>query len=529
MVPAADDFYSRETLPGVSAIPLGVVETPDKVGPFPIECQLSKGGMSLLYLGIDPHSREPRAVKVLSPQYVNHPKMVDRFIKEAKIIALTHHPNIVKLYDQGRWEGGLYLAMEFVRGISLKQFILQNALSLKSAMQMILEVSYALFHLHTHGVIHRDLKPENILITDSGGVKVIDFGIAMVHDMPMTGEGTIGTPVYMPPEQLRDPASVTFNADIYALGMICYELVVGRLSRGKVHLELLPVRLRKILEQALEPDPSKRMQDIADLIAELNDYITSDDIGQDQVGGDYYRQIAEELQELQLHFLPQESPKLPTLALGTARSSSRSLPNRFLDSFALPDGTTLVVLLEARAKGIEGAMHAAIGRGVIHAVTNRLSQSVRSAKVGLPELADLVNSTLFADRLQPRFQGVLVQFDQHKDLCHVLNSGDHMIHHMEHAHRRVEHVESRNPLLGSSGGARWEVSSLQWQVNDLLSIASSADKSLAHKDSAITEAMEENRLLIPQVIAEAILRRIAPPQEEAQIEALAICFRCSAD
>lgn len=529
MAPAGDDFYSRETLPGITAIPMGAVETPEKVGPFPIECQLSKGGMSLLYLGIDPGSREPRAIKVLSPQYVNHPKMVDRFIKEAKIIAITHHPNIVKLYDQGRWEGGLYLAMEFVRGISLKQFILQNALSLKSAMQMILEVAYALFHLHTHGVIHRDLKPENILITESGGVKVIDFGIAMVHDMPLTGEGTIGTPVYMPPEQLRDPASVSFNADIYALGMICYELIVGRLSRGKVHLELLPARLRLILEQALEPDPSKRMQDIADLIEAVSAYLTSPDIERDQVGGDYYRQIAEELQELQHHFLPQEAPMLPTLALGTARSTARHLPNRFLDSFDLPDGTTLVALLEARAAGIEGAMHAAVGRGVIHAITNKLSKSIRSNAVSISELADLINSTLFEDRLRPSFQGVLVQFDHHKDLCHVLNIGNILIHRLDGAHRSIERVESRNPLLGTSGVVRWEVSSLQWQLNDLLSIASSEDKSLLQDDAAVANTIIEHRLLVPKVIAEAILRRIAPPQEQAQIEALAICFRCTAD
>ena len=106
--------------------------------------------------------------------------MVKRFLAEAKIIAIADHPNIVRLHQSGRWEEGLYIAMEYVQGISLRQYLQKVPLSIKRALEIILEIAYALCHLHTHHVIHRDLKPENILITQEGKVKVIDFGIAQL-------------------------------------------------------------------------------------------------------------------------------------------------------------------------------------------------------------------------------------------------------------------------------------------------------------------------------------------------------------
>ena len=170
--------------------------------------------MSYLYLGMHPTQEIPIAIKVLSPKYMTHPEMVQRFSKEAEIINQTNHPNIIKLYGHGKWENGLYIAMEFAQGISLKQLILQQNLTVRSALDTILQVAYALLHLHSHGVIHRDLKPENILITNHGQIKVIDFGIAQLHadksnDLLARKGQFIGTPTYMSPEQKRDPLNVS--------------------------------------------------------------------------------------------------------------------------------------------------------------------------------------------------------------------------------------------------------------------------------------------------------------------------------
>ena len=97
---------------------------------------------------------------------------------EAEVIALTDDPNIVKIYGHGSWEGGLYIAMEFVQGISLRQYILQNPISLKKAIELVIDIAYTLCHLHTRGIIHRDIKPANIMIRRDGIVKVLDFGLA---------------------------------------------------------------------------------------------------------------------------------------------------------------------------------------------------------------------------------------------------------------------------------------------------------------------------------------------------------------
>src|SRR5262245_36098130 len=227
------DFYKQPTLVDIEQKEEEDRERmPKHIGGYKIESLLDKGGMSLLYLGVHPETHELVTIKVLSSKYVSYPEMVERFMKEAEIIELTNHPNIVKLYGHGKWEGGVYIAMEFIQGLSLRQMILQEAMSLKRSLQFILQIAHALAHLHTHGIIHRDLKPENILLTAQGGVKVIDFGISQVYTQKERGGDKVrvmGTPVYMSPEQREDPLHVTFASDIYSLGIISYELVLGRL------------------------------------------------------------------------------------------------------------------------------------------------------------------------------------------------------------------------------------------------------------------------------------------------------------
>lgn len=205
---------------------------PKQIGGYQIESILNKGGMSLLYLGIHPVTHDPLAVKVLLSEHVSHPEMVGRFMREAEIIELTDHPNIVKLYGHGKWEEGVYIAMEFIQGISLRQMILQQAMSLKRALEIVQQISHALTHLHVHGIIHRDLKPENILLTAQGGVKVIDFGISQIYTEEVRNGGRfVGTPVYMSPEQQKDPLNISFSTDIFALGMILGSLRSRRCTR----------------------------------------------------------------------------------------------------------------------------------------------------------------------------------------------------------------------------------------------------------------------------------------------------------
>jgi eukaryotic-like serine/threonine-protein kinase len=274
-----DFFHKQDTLPNL-VTEEEEVHIPEKIGPYKIETLLNKGGMSWLYLGIDPQTKHPLAIKTLSPAHLKDPASVERFLKESHIIALTNHPNIVKLYGEGRWEDGLYIAMEWIRGISLRQFLMQQSLSLKRSLDIVLQVSYALRHLHSHNVIHRDLKPENILITEDGEIKVIDFGIAQLGlEKPVqplfNQQGILGTPNYMSPEQKEDPSHVTFASDIYSLGIIAYELILGKLSYGVINISLLPKELRKIITKALAVSIEERYQNITDFIVDISRYLKS--------------------------------------------------------------------------------------------------------------------------------------------------------------------------------------------------------------------------------------------------------------
>lgn len=269
-----DPLFSKQATEPLSDMPPPPtpVARPREIGPYQIEVLLESSRISHLYLARDPKSDTPLLVKVLAPQHRTSPDMLERFFREAKIIAMTDHPNIVRLLSQGTWDGGIYIAMEFIHGISLRHFITEGALSEHRILEIIQSVGHALCHLHAHGIIHRDLKPENILITESGEVKVIDFGIALITDTHQPDGRTlfIGTPAYMSPEQKKNPENVSYETDLYALGVIFYELMTGILSQGVIEFEKVPKHLHPLLRKALAPNPKERYRDIVALLSDLS-------------------------------------------------------------------------------------------------------------------------------------------------------------------------------------------------------------------------------------------------------------------
>lgn len=275
------DFYKRSTHPGMKPEKKPSAEgIPANISGYPIKEVLKQGGMSTIYLGTHPGTKEHVAIKTLSPKYLKDDDVIRRFLKESEIIALADHPNIVNLYDQGNWEGGFYIAMEYIEGVSLYQTLKSRTFSYQEALDVSLEIAYALCHLHSHGVIHRDLKLENIIYTKEETIKVIDFGIAQILKEPagsaMIGRRIVGTPIYMSPEQKRDPDSVSYPSDIYSLGIIIYELILGRTNHGKVALARMPKGVQKILSRCLQPLSTNRYPDVVALIADLSDYMNSE-------------------------------------------------------------------------------------------------------------------------------------------------------------------------------------------------------------------------------------------------------------
>src|SRR5512138_2220747 len=199
---------------------------------YRIERELGQGGMATVYLAHDLKHRRRVAIKVLRPELAAVIG-ADRFLREIRTIATLQHPHILGLIDSGQMDGTAYYVMPFVDGESLRDRLRrEKQLPVAEAVRIAGEVAAALDYAHRHGVIHRDIKPENVLLHD-GAALVADFGIALAVSSAgggsrMTETGmSLGTPHYMSPEQAMGEREITGRSDVYALGAVTYEMLVG--------------------------------------------------------------------------------------------------------------------------------------------------------------------------------------------------------------------------------------------------------------------------------------------------------------
>jgi serine/threonine-protein kinase len=202
------------------------------LGKYRLMERLGEGGMGTVYRARDEMLDRDIAIKVLRPDLLQQPALVERFRTEAVALARLAHPGIATLYGLERDGDELYMVMEFLRGETLEGLVhREGRLSWRRAADICARVAEALDHAHAHGVIHRDIKPANIMIDPRGDVKVMDFGIArMAGSNRQTRHGhAVGTPAYMAPEQLRGEAC-DGRTDLYALGAVFYELITGRVA-----------------------------------------------------------------------------------------------------------------------------------------------------------------------------------------------------------------------------------------------------------------------------------------------------------
>ncbi|WP_282674927.1 Stk1 family PASTA domain-containing Ser/Thr kinase [Lactococcus cremoris] len=194
--------------------------------------EIGRGGMANVYQGEDTFLGDRKvAIKVLRSNFENDDIAIARFQREAFAMAELSHPNIIGISDVGEFESQQYIVMEFVDGMTLKQYINQNApLANDEAIEIITEILSAMDMAHSHGIIHRDLKPQNVLVSSSGTVKVTDFGIAKaLSETSLTQTNTMfGSVHYLSPEQARG-SNATVQSDIYAIGIILFELLTGQI------------------------------------------------------------------------------------------------------------------------------------------------------------------------------------------------------------------------------------------------------------------------------------------------------------
>ncbi|HXF85849.1 MAG TPA: protein kinase [Anaerolineales bacterium] len=204
---------------------------PEKIGRYEIKAELGRGGMATVYHAYDPRFEREVAIKVLPPELLHaDPQFRLRFEREAKIIASLEHSSIVPVYDVGDENGQPYFVMRYMTGGSLAERIKAGIMTVEEATRILERIAPGLDEAHRKGIIHRDLKPSNILFDGWGTPYISDFGIAKLSQAQassMTGSAIIGTPAYMAPEQASGEA-VDGRADIYALGVILFEMLTGK-------------------------------------------------------------------------------------------------------------------------------------------------------------------------------------------------------------------------------------------------------------------------------------------------------------
>ena len=197
---------------------------------------LGRGGMGAVYLARQPQVDRLVAIKILSTHLPSDPRFAERFRREATVLANLNHANIVTLHDFGEREEYYYFVMEHVDGTDLARRLTKEHLSVEDVLKLAPQICDALDYSHAKGVVHRDIKPANILINERGIVKIADFGLAKLKEpqnIQLTQTDTaVGTPRYMAPEQLESPTETDHRADLYALGVMLYEMLTGKVPSG---------------------------------------------------------------------------------------------------------------------------------------------------------------------------------------------------------------------------------------------------------------------------------------------------------
>lgn len=268
---------------------------PEKIGRYEIKSELGRGGFATVYLAYDPRFEREVAIKFLPPELIHaDPQFRARFERETKIIAQLEHPAIVPVYDVGEENHQPYFVMRHMGGGSLSEKIKAKTFTIQEAVKLLEQIAPGMDEAHSKGIVHRDLKPANILFTSTGLPLISDFGIAKFSQgegSNVTGSAIIGTPAYMAPEQASGEG-VDGRTDIYALGVILYEMVTGKqpyqadtpLGLAIKHvtepvpriLEAnpnLPVWMEKVISTAMAKDKDDRFSTAVELVETIKAFL----------------------------------------------------------------------------------------------------------------------------------------------------------------------------------------------------------------------------------------------------------------
>jgi serine/threonine protein kinase len=280
-------------------LPLEEGSSVSQFGRYKIIEVLGKGGMGTVYKGLDPVLDRPVALKTIRLDFAFSPsemsELKQRLMQEAKAAGKLSHPNIVTIYDVGEEAGLHYIAMEYLSGYTLEDFIQKKGvLNYRVVAKIIMQTCEALTYAHQHGIVHRDIKPANIMLLDDFHVKVMDFGIARLETTSLTKSNVaLGTPHYISPEQLEG-GSADKRSDIFSLGVVIYELLTGQKPFQGDNISSLmyrilnheptrpsnlndktPLVLDRVVSKAMAKNPEERYQNAEDITRIMQEFISS--------------------------------------------------------------------------------------------------------------------------------------------------------------------------------------------------------------------------------------------------------------
>lgn len=278
---------------------------------YELKERIGEGGFGAVYRAFQPSVGREVAIKVILPDYANRPDFIRRFETEAQLVARLEHPFIVPLFDYWRDPGGAYLVMRFFRGGSVRQQLRERRFEPHEVFRLVDQIAGALAVAHRNGVIHRDLKPDNILLDEDGNAYLTDFGIAKANlkGEEEEEEGISGSPGYMAPEQIINNP-ITAQTDIYSLGIMIYEILVGQhpfssssttelifkhLQEPLPNIELvheeLPSQVNEVIQRATAKDATERFPDVLTLVKALRQALLPDAGSQVVIGDEDYSVI----------------------------------------------------------------------------------------------------------------------------------------------------------------------------------------------------------------------------------------------
>ncbi|MBN1264085.1 MAG: serine/threonine protein kinase [Anaerolineales bacterium] len=277
----------------------------ENVGSYRILAKLGQGGVATVYKAYHPALDRLVAIKVLHPAFKEDPNFLERFRREARVIARLEHPNIVPIYDFSEQNEQPYLVMKYIEGVTLKARLAQSPLDPQEGLRIVEAVGQGLSHAHERGVLHRDVKPSNILLENGSGIYLADFGLARIAaagESTLSSDMLMGTPQYISPEQAQGEKDLDPRTDIYSFGVVLYEIVVGRVPfqadtpfsiiHDHIYTPLplptiinpqVPITVERVLLKALAKSRNDRFDDVQSMVNAFRTACEGGDPGIDKV------------------------------------------------------------------------------------------------------------------------------------------------------------------------------------------------------------------------------------------------------